>query len=128
MPGPAAKSDSPDRFTPLAWTAVSIWLSGLIFVFVTKNMKLWDVFNISAGSLVVVDYFVQRQTSPRLVPSILFKAASSKTKVKFGARVWVGFALLLISGGFISHVRIFASLLMVAFSLLIFDRYKRAHL
>ncbi|MGA7855161.1 MAG: hypothetical protein WCA15_17705 [Candidatus Acidiferrales bacterium] len=126
MLGATAKSESSDKFTPLGWIAVSTWVSGLIFVFVTKNMKLWAYFNISAGSLGVVDYFVQRQTSPQLAASILRDATTPKAKVKFGALSWVGFALLLISSGFISHVRIFASLMMAAACLLIFDRYKRA--
>jgi hypothetical protein len=127
MLGTAAKSDSPDKFTTLGWTGVCIWLSGLIFVFVTRNMKLWDYFNISAGSLAMVDYFVQRQTSPQLAPSILCDASIPKAKVKFGALSWAGFALLLISSGFISEVRILASLMMAAACLLIFDRYKRSH-
>jgi hypothetical protein len=73
------------------------------------------------------DYFVQRQTSPQLAPSILCDASISKAKVKFGALSWAGFALLLIGSGFISEVRILASLMMGAACLLIFDCYKRSH-
>jgi hypothetical protein len=111
-----------DKFTAVRWVAVLVYFVGLMFVFVTKNVRMQLSFNIAASLLICFDIFV---LAPRPTLSLLGAGVSVKPRFRPGAKVWTGFALLLGGMMCLSHIRMSAFLTMLGLCLLVLDRYRK---
>ena len=47
-----------DRFGSVRLLALVVYFAGLVFVLVTKNVRMQQLFNIAAGGLICFDSFV----------------------------------------------------------------------
>jgi len=113
-----------DRFGSVRLLALVVYFAGLVFVLVTKNVRMQQLFNIAAGGLICFDSFV---LSPPPTLSLLSTRDDVKPKFRPGPLVWVGFGFLLVALLFFSHIRTSALLTMSALFLLVLDRYTKSN-
>jgi hypothetical protein len=111
-----------DKFTAVRWVAVLVYFVGLVFVFVTKNVRMQLLFNIAASLLICFDTFV---LAARPTLSLLGAGSDVKPRFRPSAKVWVGFALLLAGIICFSHIRMSAFLMMLGLCSLVLDRYRK---
>lgn len=83
-----------DRFGSVRLLALVVYFAGLVFVLVTKNVRMQQLFNIAAGGLICFDSFV---LSPPPTLSLLSTRDDVKPKFRPGPLMWVGFGFLLVA-------------------------------
>lgn len=93
---------------------------GLVFVFFTENVRIQIVFNLAAGGLICLDYFVFA-SQPKL--SLLDPHDNVKPRFRFSSLMVLGFGLLPAGCVTFSHIRISAALMALGLCLLALDRY-----
>jgi hypothetical protein len=111
-----------NKFSVVRWLALFVYFAGLVFVFATKNVKMWNLCNIAATGLLCFDGFV---ITPRPTLSLFNTRSDVKPKSRPSPLMWVGFALLLVSCIYFSHIRTSALLAMSALLLLVLNRYTK---
>ena len=113
-----------NTFSAVRWLAFFVFLVGLVFVFVTKNVRFQLLFNAVASGLICFDSFV---LAPRPKLSLLNASNNVKPKFRPSLLMWVAFLPLVVSLLYMSHIRASALLMMSAFLLLGLDQYMRSN-
>ncbi len=115
---------SEDNFGIAQWVALGTCLAGLAYLFVTQNLKIWSVFNLAAGLLISLDYYLRKATSPLQMPSLTAPPGVPRRKVQYHPLMWTGFGLMLISVIFVSRPHVFAVLAFSSLCVLLLNRYR----
>jgi len=113
-----------NNLSAVRWLASLVLFAGLVFVFVTKNVRFQLLFNIAASGLICFDNFV---LSPRSKLSLLNASNDVKPKFRPSPLMYVGFILLFVSLLFMSYIRTSALLMMSALLVLVLDQYTRTN-
>jgi drug/metabolite transporter (DMT)-like permease len=120
------KPNLQDELGLAQWVGAAIVLAGLVFLLYTENVRAWSRFTMAAGFVIGIDYCIKKLTARKPTLSLLEVSEKPKTKIRYGPLLWIGFGLMLVACVFIPHIRIFASLMISGFCVLIFDRLKTA--
>jgi drug/metabolite transporter (DMT)-like permease len=104
----------------------AIFLAGLAFVLLTGNAGASFFFLVAAVAVINIDYYVKKQTAARPTVSLLDAPQNPRARVRYGLLFWIGLGLMLAVFLFTPHVRIYASLMISAFCVWLYNRYKSA--
>jgi hypothetical protein len=112
-----------DKFRTVRSIAFSIYFAGLMFILVTKNVKVQLLISIGAMLLVCFDYYV---LTPQPVLSLSGVRDADRLKFRLSPLMFGCFALIIASCVYMSHIRLSAVLMMSGLLLLVLDRYTKA--
>jgi len=119
-----SKPKAQDKVGVLRWMLVLISFTGLLFLFVTENVKALTPFLLVAFVVNLADIIVRETTSPQQTVSLPGPHEGPKPKFIYGPFFWLGLAFMLGAFIFIGRIRIAALLMMSGMFLTIFNRYK----
>jgi hypothetical protein len=108
----------------LQWMLFALCFAGLLFLFVTGNVKALAPFLLAVSAVNLADIFVTKTTSPQQPVSLLGPREDPKPKFTYGPFFWLGLAFTLGAFMFIGRIRIAALLMMSGMFLMMFNRYK----
>ena len=120
------KPNLQDELGLAQWVGAGIFLAGLVAVFLTRNTRASFLFFMVAVAVINIDYYVKKQTAARPTVSLLDAPQNPRARVRYGLLFWIGLGLMLAVFLFTPHVRIYASLMISAFCVWLYNRYKSA--
>jgi hypothetical protein len=120
------KPNLQDELGLAQWVGAAIMLAGLVFLFYTENVRVWMRFTWAGAFVIGIDYYIKKLTAHQPTLSLLEVSKKPKMKVRYSPLLWIGFGLMLVACIFVSHIRIFASLMILGFCVLLYNRLKSA--
>jgi len=110
------------KFRTVQSIALFIYFAGLVFVLVTRNVRVQLLITSGALLLFCFDYYV---LTPHPVLSLSGARDGGSLKFRLSPLMFGCFALIIVSCVYMSHVRLSAVLMMSGMFLSVLDRYRK---